>query len=530
MLYNAKLYANTRNYGNYLVEQSTRLSDDLDQRLKEYLEFDGLIEWLAGELANLEDGTEVELEVPDDLGVDPEDQLWVKVDKSDDKNPKFIMWIMNDEFLFGGIDFDLAAEILYQAGQEGSTITYVTNFIGSIFGAGDPGDSGTDEDTVVAVMGAMVALAKEKGQDPKLYFDKLTQSFQSKRGSLVDFLETEFSGRAESAALTAFRQPVEASITRGLNLGQILFDAGLTLFTLGVGTAARTSLKGVAAGGKALRYAEGAAAGTRGVEAAEATTRIGKAVATMQRVFRGLPAANQLARMEKAFPVGATLQYTTKGEKTMEAVVKGYKGSKIFLATPAGANIGNGIEIANLVNASSRYKLAAGSLAKIVPGQKAAVGILAGSKAVEGTGNIDDGIPSEPGAGAKFSEIMGWYDTITADPSLYTQSLYGQGPMELATKILELKKGSGFWGNTTDQEELCLALIVLSLTPDGAVEVQKEYQKLDGGTVYAVLDDELGGDLGLFAKAYWSACMMGDSEEGSLTAMVNNMKTRITSA
>lgn len=525
-MYNAKLYANIKNYGNYLVEQSAELSTDLNERLKQYLQFDGLVDVLSEKLQVLEDGEEVELDGLQDQGVDPEDKIYVRVDKSDVKNPKFTLWIMNEEYMFGGIDFNLAANILYQAGQEGNAITYTLNNIGTLFGLGDPGDAGTDEESVVGIMGAMVMLAKEKGLDPKLYFDKLKEAFESRHGSLVDFLETEFSGRAEAAALCAFRQPVESSVTRGLNMGQILFDIGLTIGTLGGGTVAKTALQGAAGAGRAIRYTKAAAATARTAEGAASATKLGRALQKMRSVFRLLPKSDKIAKMQKAFPVGSKLKYLTGTGKELDAIVDSYKGGKVFLKGTNGAFIGpSGIQIANLANETSKVSLAAGSLAKIIPSAKVSAGILAGDKTIGAIDAVDDGMPEEPGIVAKGAEIMNWYDTVTADPNLYVASLYGQGPAALADKILSLKKGSGFFGNTTNQEELCLALITISLTPDGAAEVQKEYQKLAGEKVYPVLDDELGGDLGLFAKAYWSAC----TGEGNLAALSSGMLGRIRS-
>jgi hypothetical protein len=121
---------------------------------------------------------------------------------------------------------------------------------------------------------------------------------------------------------------------------------------------------------------------------------------------------------------------------------------------------------------------------------------------------------------------MGWYDTLAADPNAYMSSLAEQDAASLAETILDLKKGSGLFGNTTDQEELAMALIITSLTPEGAKKVAAEYNKIDASSsVYAVIDDELGGDLGMFAKAYWSAC----TGEGEYAGQVRNILSKITS-
>ena len=147
-MYNPKLYMSIKNYGNYIAEASAVLSEELNPRLKQYLEDDPFLEYLATKFSSLESGETYELtDLPkSEYGLREEDNIWVKVDKSDPKIPKFMMWIMNDEYLYGGIDFNLAATILYEAGNIGSAVGYVGNLIGGLFGKGDPGDSGTGEE------------------------------------------------------------------------------------------------------------------------------------------------------------------------------------------------------------------------------------------------------------------------------------------------------------------------------------------------------------------------------------------------
>jgi hypothetical protein len=126
---------------------------------------------------------------------------------------------------------------------------------------------------------------------------------------------------------------------------------------------------------------------------------------------------------------------------------------------------------------------------------------------------------------AKGAEAMGYYDTMAADPSKYIANAKQQGASDIASMLLDLKNGSGLFGNTTDQEECSIALLITGLTPEMAKEVSAEYQKIDAkDTVYAVLDDELGGDISVLAKAYWTGCT-GEGDE--FKAPIANILKRI---
>lgn len=521
-MYNPKLYMNIRNYGNYIAEASAVLSEELNPRLKQYLEHDPLIEYLSTKFSSLESGETYELtELPkSEYGIREEDSIWVKVDKSDPKLPKFMMWIMNDEYLYGGIDFNLAATILYEAGNEGSAIGYVGNLIGGLFGKGDPGDSGTDEDTVVAVCGAMAALAAEKSVDPKLYYDKLAEAFSQKYGSLTDFLETEFSGRAESAALAAFRQPIDSSVSRGLNLGSIITDIGLTIVTFGGGTVVANVLRGAGAAARTTRI------GTGIVNIGSKLLKGPAAIAARFGGWAGLSAAKKTTYLGSVVKVGEEINYVTRTGKNIGAVNK----CKIIDITESGVQLQNttkgGTFMASLDDFVLGVNPATGNAIFDAAGITAtAAGLaLATKKTSDIVGASSSDVKADDANWAeKGAEFMGWYDTLAADPNQFMASLGGADAFGLAQALLDLKKGSGLFGNTTDQEELAMALIILSLTPEGAKQVKDEYTKLDQSSVYAVLDDELGGDMGLFAKSYWSAC----TGEGNMTGPIKSILGKI---
>jgi hypothetical protein len=512
-----------RNYGTRLVEQAATLSEDADPRLKQYLMDDALIDYLVNTIPTLEEGEEYELNIDNnEYGVNQDDRIYLRINPASDGNVTYTMWIMNDEVLFGGIDFTAAATLLYQAGQEGGVAGYVGNFLGSLVGLGDAGDAGTDEETVVAVAGAMAAIAAEKDVDPKLYYDRLTQAFNSKYGSMVDFLETEFSGRAESASLAAFRQPIESSVTRGLNMASIIADIGLTIATFGTGTAVRTALGGAGAairstraGGAAIKVGSKILTGTKGV---------------LSRVpgWSKLAGSTRATYLNKAIKEGDTIQYVTrtgknvgqtKPTKVLDIAEDGVKlqgpNNAIFKASHSDFILSVDPGLANKILNSAN-----------ISATKAGVALATKKTAdLVGSSAVDQGAEGASFAG-KAAEVMGWYDTLAADPNAYMASLAGQDAASLAEAILELKKGSGLFGNTTNQEELAMALIILSLTPAGAKQVKEEYNKIDPNmSVYAVIDDELGGDLGMFAKAYWSGC----TGEGAYAGPIQNILSKIKS-
>ena len=120
---------------------------------------------------------------------------------------------------------------------------------------------------------------------------------------------------------------------------------------------------------------------------------------------------------------------------------------------------------------------------------------------------------------------MGYYDTLAADPKAYIENAKKQGASDVASMLLDLKNGSGLFGNTTSQEECSIALLITGLTPEMAKEVSAEYKKIDvKSDVYGVIDDELGGDISIFTKAYWTACT-GEGDEYSAT--IANVYSRI---
>lgn len=502
-------------------EQAAVISDNPNDRLKQYLDNEDLLEKLSAILADLEDGeqsTHIDLQISGkDYGILDDDILHVKVDKSDPNSPKFTMWVMNEEFMFGDVDLELAANMLYQAGQEGNALTYVGNAIGSLFGYGDAGDAGTDEDTVAGIAGAIASIARDKDVDPNIYFDKMAEHFKKKHGSLVNFLEEEFSGNAEAVALNVYRQPISDSWTRGFSLGSLLGDIALTIGTFGIGTFAKGAFKGANAVGKTLKYA---GAGSKAVKTGSTATKGAKYIGKLTGAWNKLSKGLRSAKFKKAFKVGDEVKYiNAKGVEEIHKVTSYTNGANGLMI-----KLGNNtpVYVDNLVASTGKAGgLAVSSLAKVLPSTatKVAAGAgLAAKKGEEITMNAD-------ASGLEVAgEILGWYDSLAADPSQEIAQVKQSTPQALAEQILQLKNGSGIWGNTTNQEELMMALIITSVTHEAAAQIEEEYNKLDpnAGGVLAVLKDELGGDEGLLAQTYWAGCLgLDDPNISKAKARIN---------
>ena len=59
-----------------------------------------------------------------------------------------------------------------------------------------------------------------------------------------------------------------------------------------------------------------------------------------------------------------------------------------------------------------------------------------------------------------------------------------------------------------------------------AKQVSVEYSNIDTkSTVYAVLDDELDGEIAIFAKAFWTGCTgEGDDYKASIANIIKRIK------
>lgn len=519
-------------YGNQLFEQGPAvLAEDLNARLKSYLENDALIAKLSGLLQKYEEG-EYELTDLDktEYGISQEDRLFVKVDLDEKSAPKFFMWIMNDQFLWGDIDMEAAAALLKAGGQgTGFAETGLIGSIGSFLSGNAANDAGTDEEKIAALAGAFAQIAADKGVDPQIYFDKLDEIFKSKYGTTIkDFLETEFGGYGEIVSCNLYRRKISPDVMRGLNPWTILGDVILTVGTFGGSAAFTAGLKGA----KVADAASKASKIARATGAAQTSAALGKSVKAiaeitrLSKLFGKLERSKQIASLSKiGVTSGSTIKYGRSG-KLVDHTVKEVQATGVILQPAKGSPFFISFEkLPGYIPPQQATELFTFAGINLTP--KA---ILAAKKAGDiGTAPVtsQEGA-AEPGLGAKAAEVMGYYDTMAADPSAYIENAKNQGASDIASMLLDLKNGSGLFGNTTDQEEGCIALLITGLTPQMAKEVAAEYGKIDTKmNVYSVLDDELGGDISILAKAYWTGCTgEGDEYKSAISEIVKIIKKK----
>lgn len=517
-------------YAQALYEQGPAvISDDLNARLKGYLNNATLLESLAKELEKYDDGEyELGYLAQEDFGIMEGDRLFVRVSKEDPKDPKFFMWILNDQFIFGGLDMNLAAQLL-KAGGTGTSFAE-RGLIGSIgsFVSGGGEDSGTDEETIAAISGTFAQIASEKSLDPEVYYKKLGEIFKEKFGmSISKFLDEEFSGYGEAVAMNAFRQDIEPSVWRGLNPWTIIGDVALTLAGAGlISKAFGTGMKGakLATGSaNAAKLAKGGKAAT--------LTKAGQAIANLTKnasKFAKLPMKNKITALSKAgIKKGNTIKWKHGSKGMIDHKVLGIKDGFVHLrATGGSKNIfkisikstGEGAELITKTSPDvARKILSFAGLNQVI-----GAGAVASAASKGETMNTS----TSPTNLEKGAEFMGYYDTQKADPSQYIENAKNQGAADIASMLLDLKNGSGLFGNTTNQEEGSMALLITSLIPDMVKRVGEEYKRLDPHMdAYDVLDDELGGDIAVIAKAYWTGCT-GEGEH--YKAVIANIRKKIT--
>jgi hypothetical protein len=480
-----------------LYEQSAVLSDDSNIRLAQYLDNEDLLEKLASKLRDIETGVKTNFE---DLGINASDYGFREGDtidilkKEESGQPKFVVKISNAQEVFEDIDFSNACFILNRAAK----------------------GIGTDEDTIAGIIEAMFNIASTKNIEPSKLFKELERTYNDKYDeSLKDMLEGEFSGRAEAAVLNAFRLDIEDSVLRGLNLGSILADVGLTLVSFGTATAA-ARLASVAS--KTKKAASGTKVGRIAVKAGD------KVLTGVKGVISRLPGWSKLAGSTKATYLGKQLKVGSKIP---------YKHGKLGMVDHQVLKISkDGVRLRSLSGTKNIFTTKAddfilnvdpGLANKILNAAKidatAAGMALATKKAADladSTGDIDTGA----GFIGKASEVMGWYDTVKADPSSYIESnVKGKGADQLAEMLIMLQDGGGIFGNTTDQEELQIALILTSIDPDLAREVDSKFSKKGEGTVSQLIEDELGGDLAVITKAAWDG-MTGERDSSRYASKI----------
>lgn len=479
---------------NYIAEQVLTVSEDPIERIKQYCMNDDFLNELTSFLSEIKDERQhqFQLDSVDTFGIKKGDNIFAQADLSDKNHPKFTVWLMNDTIMFEGIDFDVAATVLQTASQ----------------------GIGTDVESFVAVAGAFGKIARERKVTSALYFKKLDKALIDNYGaeySINKLMESEFSGRAEAAGLNTFRRNIPKDIWRGVvdNLGNIIVDLGLTILTFGSGTAGAAAIKGGETAEVAYKATQAAKVGANASKL--------KFIQKFKSLWNGLSPIKKVSTMKKTFATGTKIKYISKNQKVMDLTIKGYKDGSALLTDGARTFA---VSVDNLViKGGQPGGLAFDSLSKLQ-----IAGAFAAKKGADIMNNLN--IPtSQATDGFNLAEVLGYYDTLAADPKNYVKTVKEQDAKAIANNLLKLKTGSGIFGNTTDQEELAIALLITSIEPEMCAAVSKYYKKIDPGvSVYDVLDDEIGGDLGLFVKAWWTGCT-GESTE--MSDKINQVYTSI---
>ena len=443
-----KLY---ESYGTYVVEQRGVISKDVSARLLQYLDVDEIRQIVTDATNDTEDGEKQNGEITKKEAkfINGDDILKFEIDKTNMSDIKITAFVYNPEKTSVRIDFETAAFFLNDA----------------IDGVG------TDEDLVARVGTAMALLSDEDGADTGEYFNKLDQQYISTYGeSITDAITGDFEGNAEALALNIFRREIEKSTMRGTNMTSIIADIGLTIGTFGGYSAAYKSarLAGVASKLTKLKpLGTGIKAMVQRLPGFGKLTKASKAAAIGKNVKVGQTVPHVVGKSGTfaGTPIKCEVMFIKNGKITLKPLEKLPNGklAPTFTKNLSSFVKGSSPKLANKILTS----------AKLPP--NAALAALTAKKV------------NDIGAGATFTEVMGWYDTVTADPESFIQSIEGQGLKGLAMKMKNLADGI-----TSRGDELAMALIVTSLKPSAVKKLNSEYEKIstDGSSMLKDLEYE----------------------------------------
>ena len=100
------------------------------------------------------------------------------------------------------------------------------------------------------------------------------------------------------------------------------------------------------------------------------------------------------------------------------------------------------------------------------------------------------------------TELLGYYDQTNADPAKAMRQYKQFAAKELATMLYDAMDG---W--TDNSDEMAIALMILSMDKQTAIDVQKEYQAAYAGSNFYedVIADELESDMEQIVGCYWAA-------------------------
>ena len=512
------------NYGKHLNEQAVApaaFSDDTNERIKQYLDAnENLLTDIDTVYQTVADGTVKEVFIELDsskYSVLSGDEFNMIIDKSDPDAPKISISIENEKLLLAGVDLDAAAGYVYKS-MDGM---------------------GTYEDMYSGALAAITKILIDKGvsqRGQQRVFDIFNnRAFGTKfeGESLDDWIDGDFDGRAEACAMALAKRPIPKSMTRGVNWGTIGLDI-LLLAIPYVGPMVSASLKGASTAARGTKLAAKLLTKQKKIKNVATYVKKTKAVQKMigagkiftkitpkiANAWKALSAAAKLKYTKLVMPVGKNVKWITKGGKEVNVIVKTYKLNKA------------GKQVVVLQRVTKAGELAPGAIVPLVSNFMATAGKAGGpamstaTKLAVGaglvglskgeTGNLDGTPTGDPVTGGQVeddmfnvwnpAELMGYYDQSAADPEKAMAQFKNLAAGELASRLHDAMDG---W--TDNSDELAIALMVMSMDKQIAIDTKTAYEKAYPGTNFYndVIANELESDMEQIVGNYWAA-LTGD--------------------
>jgi len=512
------------NYGKHLNEQAVApaaFSDDTNERIKQYLDAnENLLTDIDTVYQTVADGTVKEVFIELDsskYSVLSGDEFNMIIDKSDPDAPKISISIENEKLLLAGVDLDAAAGYVYKS-MDGM---------------------GTYEDMYSGALAAITKILIDKGvsqRGQQRVFDIFNnRAFGTKfeGESLDDWIDGDFDGRAEACAMALAKRPIPKSMTRGVNWGTIGLDI-LLLAVPYVGPMVSASLKGASTAARGTKLAAKLLTKQKKIKNVATYVKKTKAVQKMigagkiftkitpkiANAWKALSAAAKLKYTKLVMPVGKNVKWITKGGKEVNVIVKTYKLNKA------------GKQVVVLQRVTKAGELAPGAIVPLVSNFMATAGKAGGpamstaTKLAVGaglvglskgeTGNLDGTPTGDPVTGGQVeddmfnvwnpAELMGYYDQSAADPEKAMAQFKNLAAGELASRLHDAMDG---W--TDNSDELAIALMVMSMDKQIAIDTKTAYEKAYPGTNFYndVIANELESDMEQIVGNYWAA-LTGD--------------------
>ena len=505
-------------YGKHLNEQAnapTAFSEDANERIKQYLDAnENLLSDIDAVYQTVPDGTVKETFIELDsnkYAVLSGDEFTMIIDKSDANAPRISISIENEKLLLAGVDLDAAAGYVYKS-MDGM---------------------GTYEDMYAGALAAITKVLLDKGvsqRGQQRVFDIFNnKAFGTKfeGENLDDWIDGDFDGRAEACALALARRPIPKAMIRGINWGTIFMDVGMLILavpTLGASLAATSAGRAAISGGKAVtRLAKTIKNSRRVTRATNKAKAIGKAIKggklmtrvtpTMINSWKAMKSSARLAKLKVFMPVGKKVEWLAAGSgKKSVCKVLGYftrdgkqfaRIKQISTATGKGGGLTFEVGVGQLVKKAGK---AGGMSMKTFTQFAPVAGLMLPVSKLE-TGNLEGVAGEDEEMDDMFNpynpiELLGYYDQTTADPVKAMNQYKQLAAADLATQLHDAMDG---W--TDNSDELAIALMVMSMDKQVAIDTKTAYEKAYPGTNFYndVIGNELESDMEQIVGNYWAA-------------------------